>query len=80
MLNILVFLYSLQPDGENLVTLTDTSASAVLQKDGTVICTHELLSPIGLFHSRLIKAKEPSTVLQRKKEENWPTWPLPTKT
>ena len=74
MLNILVFLYSLQPDGENLVILGDTSASAVLQKDGTVICTHELLSPIGLFHARLFKVKEPSTVLQRKKkEENWPT-------
>ena len=39
----------MQPEGENLVTLEDTSASAVLQKDGTVVCTHELLSPIGLF-------------------------------
>ena len=37
----------LQPVGENLVTLDDTNASAVLQKDGTVVCTHEILSPIG---------------------------------
>jgi len=34
--------------GENLVTLDDTNASAVLQKDGTVVCTHELLSSIGI--------------------------------
>ena len=61
-----MFLYSLQPEGENLVTLEDTSASAVLQKDGTVVCTHELLSPIGLFHSMLIKVKElfPSPYVQ----------------
>ena len=39
----------------------------MLQKDGTVVCTHELLSPIGLFHSRLIKVKEPSTVLQKRR-------------
>ena len=39
----------MQLEGENLVTLEDTSASAVLQKDGTVVCTHELLSPIGLL-------------------------------
>jgi len=37
----------LQAEGENLVTLDDTNASAVLQKDGTVVCTHEILSPIG---------------------------------
>jgi len=37
----------LQAEGENLVTLDDTNASAVLQKDGTVVCTHEFLSPIG---------------------------------
>ena len=44
-----MFLYSLQPEGENLVTLEDTSASAVLQKDGTVVCTHEILSPIHML-------------------------------
>ena len=38
---------NLQAEGENLVTLNDTNASAVLQKDGTVVCTHEILSPIG---------------------------------
>ena len=37
----------MQAEGANLVTLDDTNASAVLQKDGTVVCTHELLSPIG---------------------------------
>ena len=37
----------LQVEGENLVTLEDTNASAILQKDGTVVCTHEFLSPIG---------------------------------
>ena len=37
----------LQVEGENLVTLDDTNASAILQKDGTVVCTHEFLSPIG---------------------------------
>ena len=48
-LEMQMFLYSLQPDGENLVTLEDTSASAVLQKDGTVLCTHEILSPKGML-------------------------------
>ena len=37
------------------MTLEDTSASAVLQKDGTVVCTHELLSPIGLLSSWAIQ-------------------------
>ena len=45
----------MQPEGENLVTLEDTSASAVLQKDGTVVCTHELLSPIGLLSKQAIQ-------------------------
>ena len=48
-LEIQMILKSLQPEDENLVTLEDTSASAVLQKDGTVLCTHELLSPIGML-------------------------------
>ena len=62
-----MFLYSLQPEDENLVTLEDTSASAVLQKDGTVVCTHEILSPIrmlsqyvgytGSFQAQLGKSK-----------------------
>ena len=49
-LHVVVIEYAfliLQPVSENLVTLDDTNASAVLQKDGTVVCTHEILSPIG---------------------------------
>ncbi|KAL5499778.1 hypothetical protein EMCRGX_G011238 [Ephydatia muelleri] len=42
-----------KPPGENLVELNYTKATAVLQADGCVKCTHEMLSPIGFDFPRI---------------------------